>query len=39
MKGLLRRWLRAKLIAMLIHCESHGVVRYDSKVHAWRVLG
>ena len=38
MKWLNRKWLRSKLIAFLIHCESKGVVRYDTKVRAWRVL-
>lgn len=38
MNWLSKRWLRAKLIAFLIHCESHGVVRYDSTARAWRVM-
>lgn len=38
MKWLSRKWLRFKLVRLLIRCEAEGIVRYDSKLKAWRIL-
>jgi hypothetical protein len=38
MKWVSRKWLRFRLVRLLIRCESEGIVRYESKIRAWRVL-